>query len=114
MLYICSQFSGGVVEIVFGADVVLLIGDRLVRFTGGDAADSVGMGFRADRRAEVVVELCDTLSELPCLRFRLVIGVDGARAVSASSDGGGGDRSESDSSFTPSSAASSDVDFENV
>jgi len=61
ILYICSQFSGGVVEIVFGADVVLLIGDRFVRFIGGDAAESVDMGFRIERRAGVIVELCDAL-----------------------------------------------------
>ena len=61
MLYICSQFAGGVLEKVFGTDVVFLIGDRFVRFTGGDVSDSVGMGFRLDRRAGAVVELCDAL-----------------------------------------------------
>ena len=48
------------------------------------------------------------------MRFRLVVDVGGTRAISASSDGGGGDRSESDSSFRPSIAARSDVDFEDV
>ena len=61
MLYICSQFAGGVLEIAFGVDVVLLIGDRFVRFTGGDASDSVDVGFRAERRDGVIVELWDAL-----------------------------------------------------
>jgi hypothetical protein len=75
---------------VFVADVVLLIGDRFVRFTGDDAADSVGMGSHDGRlpgviRCWTVGELPDAMGGLPCLRFRLGLGSGGDSATTVSS-----------------------------
>ena len=122
MLYICSQFAGGVVDIVFMADVVLFIGYRFARFGEGESAEAVDSWFRADRRVEVVVciptagKLSDTLSGgLSCLRLRAIAGIEGIRRSTASTiSGGGGDRSESESFTSPSSTSGSVVDFEDT
>jgi len=108
-----------VVEIAFEPDVVLLIGDRFVRFTGDDAAKSIGMGFRVDRRLGVargftVGELPDAVGGLSCLRFRFVLrGDEEAGASDLIYSSGGGDSSESDS-YCRSSRASSVTGLEGV